>query len=332
MPPAATRLTSKHGCAAAVTVLVTGGAGFIGSQLVDRLLLAGETVRALDDFSTGRRENLDPRAELCQGDIADEELVRKAVTGTDVVFHQAALTSVARSVERPFATATTNSDGTLMLLMAARDAGVRRVVFASSSSVYGGTGPLPSTEDGSVCPRSPYAVSKLAAEHYCRVFTELYGLGTVALRYFNVYGPRQSPTSAYAAVVPLFIDALSSGRSPLLYGDGRQTRDFTFVDDVVDANLAAARAPAEACGRVFNVACGRAHSLLELLEVLGSLMAVNAVPVHQQRRGGDVLHSLADVSAARDVLGFEAKVGFEEGLQRTVALFGSSSGRRVGPS
>ena len=306
-----------------MTALVTGGAGFIGSQLVDRLLSAGETVRVLDDLSTGRRENLDPRAEFYQGDIGDQELVRKAVTGTDVVFHQAALTSVARSVERPMPTATTNSDGTLALLLAARDAGVRRVVFASSSSVYGGTGPLPSTEDGPVCPRSPYAVSKLTAEHYCRVFTELYGLGTVALRYFNVYGPRQSPTSAYAAVVPLFIAALSSGRSPVVHGDGHQSRDFTFVDDVVDANLAAAGAPAEACGRVFNVACGRAHTLLELLETLGRLMAVNAAPVYEQRRAGDVLHSLADVRAARDVLGFEAKVTFEEGLRRTVALFGS---------
>ncbi len=291
-----------------------------------RLLAEGTPVRVLDDLSTGRRENLDPGAELCEGDLCDEELVRKAVSGTEIVFHQAALTSVGRSVEHPLATDRTNSHGTLTLLTAARDAGVRRVVCASSSSVYGGAAPLPNREDAPVRPRSPYAVSKLAAEHYCRVFSQLYGLETVALRYFNVYGPGQSPASAYAAAVPLFVRALQHGQAPVVHGDGTQSRDFTFVDDVVEANLAAAAAPAGASGRVFNIACGKAHSLRELLEVLGQLMAVTPAPVFLAPRPGDILHSLADVDAARDVLGFQTQVGFAEGLGRTVDWSRASTG------
>ncbi|HMK98316.1 MAG TPA: NAD-dependent epimerase/dehydratase family protein [Acidimicrobiales bacterium] len=304
-----------------MTALVTGGAGFIGSHLVDRLLADGEEVRVLDNFSTGRRENLSSAVDLYEGDILDEELVRKAVKGADVVFHQAALTSVARSVEQPLATGLTNTHGTLNLLVAARDAGARRVVYASSSSVYGGVGPLPSTETGPTCPRSPYSASKLAAEQYCRVFSELYGLGTVALRYFNVYGPRQAVGSAYAAAVPLFIQALCRGEAPVVHGDGRQSRDFTFVEDVVEANLAAANAPPEAVGHVFNVARGSSQSLLELLEILSQLLGARVDPVHREPRPGDVRQSMADVRAARELLGFQARVAFHEGLRRTVEWF-----------
>ena len=304
----------------AVKVLVTGGAGFIGSNLVTRLLDEGYAVRVLDDFSTGRRENVDPRAELIEGDIDDEAIVREALRGVEVVFHQAAAGSVARSVAQPLVTDRVNTHGTLTVLKASLDAGVQRVVSASSSSVYGGAAGLPSVETATPSPRSPYAVSKLAGEHYCRVFTPVYGLATVTLRYFNVYGPRQRPDSAYAAVIPLFIVAFSAGQRPIIHGDGQQSRDFTFVDDVVDANLAAATAPAAAAaGRVFNIACGGSHSLLELLDVLGREMGVSVPPVHTEPRPGDIRASQADVTATREVLGFEAKVSFEEGLRRTVA-------------
>ncbi len=309
-----------------VKVLVTGGAGFIGSNLAARLLGEGYAVRVLDDFSTGRRENVDGRVELIEGDIADEELVREAVRGVQVVFHQAAAGSVARSVARPLVTDRVNTHGTLTVLKASLDSGVHRVVSASSSSIYGGAGALPSVETGTPMPRSPYAVSKLAGEHYCRVFTQVYGMETVTLRYFNVYGPRQRPDSSYAAVIPLFIRAFSVGQQPVIHGDGRQSRDFTFVDDVVEANLAAARAPAAAAGGVFNIACGGSHSLLELLEVLGREMGVSTAPVHAEPRPGDIRASQADVTAAREVLGFEAKVSFEEGLRRTIGWYRDVSG------
>lgn len=308
-------------------VLVTGGAGFIGSNLVARLLDEGFGVRVLDDFSTGRRENVDVRAELIEGDIDDDELVREAVRGAHVVFHQAAAGSVARSVAQPLVTDRVNTHGTLTVLKACLDSGVQRVVSASSSSVYGDAGALPSVETGTPMPRSPYAVSKLAGEHYCRVFTQVYGLETVTLRYFNVYGPKQRPDSSYAAVIPLFISALSTGQQPIVHGDGQQSRDFTFVDDVVEANLAAAQAPAPAAaGGVFNIACGGSHSLLELLDVLGREMGVSMAPVHTEPRPGDIRASQADVTAARQVLGFEAKVSFEEGLRRTVGWYREVSG------
>ena len=299
---------------------MTGGAGFIGSNLVDELLRHDERVRVLDDLSTGYRDNIDPRVDLIEADVADETLVRKTVEGADVVFHEAAHRSVIGSVEHPLATDRANTHGTLTVLTAARDAGVRRVVYASSSSVYGGAADLPTPESAPLRPRSPYAVSKLAGEQYCRVFTEVYGLETVVLRYFNVYGPRQRPDSAYAAVIPLFIRALEQGESPMIHGDGLQSRDFTFVEDVVAANLAAAEGPAAAVsGRVFNIAAGRTHSVLELLETLGRVMDVSPTPLHTSPRQGDIRHSQGDVTAARLKLGFEARVLFEDGLRRTTA-------------
>jgi UDP-glucose 4-epimerase len=256
---------------------------------------------------------------LVIGSVADEGLVRAAIDGCDLVFHQAAHKAVLRSVEHPLTTDTANTHGTLTILTAARDAGVRRVVHASSSSVYGGAARVPTPEADPTIPRSPYAVSKLAAEHYCRVFAELYGLETVALRYFNVYGPRQRPDATYAAVIPLFTDALLHGRQPVVHGDGLQSRDFTYISDVVDANLAAAAAPAEVCaGRVYNIAAGKTASLLDLLQILGELLGVTSEPDFAAPRPGDVRNSQADASAADADLGFRCQVELREGLRRTV--------------
>jgi UDP-glucose 4-epimerase len=305
-----------------VNVLVTGGAGFIGSHLVDRLIDEGHRVRVLDDLSTGREENVNPGADLIQGDVAEEATVRRAVAGVDVAFHQAAHRAVLRSVEHPLATDTANTHGTLTVLKASVDAGVMRVVYASSSSVYGGAAQRPTPESAPLWPRSPYAVSKVAGEHYCRVFTELYGLETVALRYFNVYGPRQRPESAYAAVVPLFIDALRTRERPEVHGDGEQSRDFTYIDDVVGANLAAAWAASSACsGKPYNVAGGRAYSVLDVLETVGRILGVPARPVHTEPRPGDVRHTRADIGAARRDLGHEPTVDLEAGLRETVEWF-----------
>jgi UDP-glucose 4-epimerase len=303
-------------------VLVTGGAGFIGSSLVRALIEQDHRVRVLDDLSTGFVENLHPNAVLFDGDVADETLVRKAVDGTEVVLHHAAHRSVIGSVERPLSTDTANTHGTLAVLKASLDAGVRRVVYASSSSIYGGAQQLPTSEDAPATPRSPYAVTKLAGEHYARVFSELYGLETVTLRYFNVFGPRQRPDSAYAAVIPLFIDALRHNRRPVVHGDGQQTRDFTYIDDVVAANLSAITSPAAACsGRAYNLAGGEVHSLLDLLTVLGRILGVDPKPVHTEPRPGDIRHSWADISAARRDLGYNPQVSFDDGLRSTVAWF-----------
>jgi UDP-glucose 4-epimerase len=302
-----------------VRALVTGGAGFIGSNLVDALHGGGHDVRVLDDLSTGYRENVDDGIEVLVGDVADEGLVREAVAGVDVVFHEAAHRSVLKSVEQPLLTDTANTHGTLTVLKAAADAGVRRVVYASSSSVYGGSEQFPTPETAPALPRSPYAVTKLAGEHYCRVFAELHRLETVSLRYFNVFGPRQRPDSAYAAVIPLFIEALRANQPPTVHGDGGQSRDFTYVSDVVAANLAAAEAPGEACrGQAYNVANGTSNSLLDLLEVLGGLMGVRPRPHHTDPRPGDVYATRGDSSEARRALGWSPRVSFEEGLKLTL--------------
>lgn len=303
--------------------LVTGGAGFIGSHLVDRLVRDGHRVRVLDNFSTGRMDNLQDSfgdVHLVEGDIRDQECVRRAVEGVDVVFHQAALPSVARSLADPRATHENNATGTLNVLLASRDVGVRRVICASSSSVYGDLAVDKKREDLPTAPKSPYAVSKLAAEQYCRAFRIGYGLETVALRYFNVFGPRQDPNSPYSAVVPRFVVAMLEGRRPVVYGDGRQSRDFTFVGNVVDANVLAANAPGVG-GEVFNIACGDNHSLLELHSILRGITGAQGEPEFAPVRAGDVLHSRADVARAHDRLGFAPLVNFRQGLQLTVEWY-----------
>jgi UDP-glucose 4-epimerase len=276
----------------------------------------------LDDLFSGNRDNVDSSVEAVIESVADEDAVRAAVESCDTVFHIGAHRAVLRSVENPLATDLANVHGTLTVLAAAHDAGARRVVCASSSSVYGGADQVPTPETAPLVPRSPYAVSKLAGEQYCRVYTELFGLETVSLRYFNVYGPRQRPDSAYAAVIPLFIEALRNGQPPIVHGDGLQSRDFTFVADAVAATIAAAAAPAEKCaGRVYNVAPGETHSLVELLEILGRLLGVEPEPKHTSERAGDVRQTWADPSAARRDLGFSCQISFEEGLRRTVDWF-----------
>ncbi len=299
--------------------LVTGGAGFIGSHLAARLLREGHGVRVLDNFSTGDRRNLDnllDDIELVEGDIQSSERVSSAARGCDVLFHQAALPSVPRSVQDPLASNGSNVVGTLNVLLAARDNGVRRVVFASSSSVYGANPVLPKREDMATLPLSPYAVGKLAGEGYCRSFSEVYGLETVALRYFNVFGPGQDPDSQYAAVIPRFITAVKAGRPVVIFGDGEQSRDFTFVSNAVDANLLAAEAQGLA-GRVFNVACGQRSSLNNLIDELRHLTGEAFVPRHEPARAGDVRDSLADLSLAHRELGYVPRVDFREGLRLT---------------
>lgn len=308
--------------------LVTGGAGFIGSNLVAALLKGGQTVRVLDNFLTGKRENLAGFAEtygdafeLVEGDLRDLPTVRKAVSGAVYVLHQGALPSVPRSVADPVLSSEINVGGTLNLLVAARDAGVRRVVFAASSSAYGDTPELPKRESMAPNPKSPYAAQKLMGEHYMRIFFEVYRLETLSLRYFNVFGPRQDPASMYAAVIPRFITAVLSGSPPVVYGDGLQTRDFSYIDNVVRANLLACEAPNAACGKVINIACGERVSLLEILETVYGLAGKRVAPRFDPPRPADVRDSLADISLAKDLLGYEPAVLFSEGLSRTFTYF-----------
>ncbi len=299
--------------------LVTGGAGFIGSHLAATLIERGDDVVVLDSLATGHRDNVPEGAAFVEGSVADPDVVATAVAGCEVVFHLGALGAVARSVAEPLTSDTANVRGTLAVLTAARDAGVRRLMFASSSSVYGGAEVVPTPESAPLRPRSPYAVTKLTGEHYCRVFAELFELETVALRYFNVFGPRQRPDSVYAAVIPLFARALLDGTRPFVHGDGQQSRDFTYVSDVVAANLAAADAPtAAANGKVFNIAGGYQHSLLDLLAELGRIVGTTPDPEFGQARAGDVRHSCADPRAAQDALGFECAVTLGTGLERTI--------------
>jgi UDP-glucose 4-epimerase len=302
------------------TCLVTGGAGFIGSHLVEALLARGRRVRVLDNFSTGDPTNLAAvrdEVEVIDGDITDRAAVAAATRGAAVVFHQAALASVPRSVADPAATHEACATGTLNVLLAARDAGARRVVYAASSSAYGNSARLPKREGDPTAPLSPYAVAKLAGEHYCAAFSEVYGLETVRLRYFNVFGPRQSPDSPYAAVIPLFLRETLAGRRPHIHGDGEQSRDFTFVEDVVRANLLAAEAPGVS-GRVYNVAGGRRVSLLQLAATINALLGTDIAPAHGPPRPGDVRHSQADISRAAADLGYAPRVSIEAGLRRCI--------------
>lgn len=302
--------------------LVTGGAGFIGCNVVRRLLLEGYEVRVLDNFSTGSRDNLKGLdVELIEGDLTSYHMVQRAVQGVDFVLHQGALPSVPRSVRDPITTTNVNVMGTLNLLTAAQEVGVKRVLYASSSSVYGDTPELPKRETMLPQPKSPYAASKLTGEHLCRSFYETYGLETVALRYFNVFGPFQNPFSEYAAVIPKFITAALSGKSVTIFGDGNQSRDFTFVQNVVEANLAAMKASEAALGKVMNVACGQSYTLLEFIELLKQLLGTHVNHECKDLRPGDVQHSWADISLARDLIGYTAPVSFEEGLRQTITWY-----------
>lgn len=320
--------------------LVTGGGGFIGSHLVEELLRRGERVRVLDNFATGKRENLTQvvnameaqrqaqaerlgaHLEVMEGDVRSYHIVREAVDGVDFILHQAALPSVPRSVRDPLTTNEVNVVGTLNILNAGKEAGVRRIVYASSSSIYGDLETLPKTEDMLPKPLSPYAVSKLAAEKYCQVFTRLYGLDTVCLRYFNVFGPRQDPTSQYSAVIPKFISIIAQGERPVVYGDGTQSRDFTYVSNVVQANLLACAAePAYAAGEVFNIAYGRRVTINELVRLINQLLGSSVEPSYAEPRLGDVRHSLANIGKARQYLGYAPEVDFATGLKRCIDFF-----------
>src|SRR5256714_8722182 len=303
--------------------LVTGGAGFIGSNLVRALAERGDDVRVLDNFSTGNRANLAEVAndvEIVEGELRSYERVHAATRGVEVVFHQGALPSVPRSVQDPLTTSAVNVEGTLNVLLAARDEGVRRVVCASSSSVYGNSGELPRLETANPDPISPYGVSKLAAERYCVSFSRVYPLETVALRYFNVFGPNQDPTSQYAAAVPRFITAIADGRPVSIYGDGEQRRDFTYVANVVEANLSAAVAEGVS-GTVLNIATGRATTVNELAEAIGALLGRSVERDEQPERPGDVRDSWADVTRARELLGWEPRIGLDEGLRLAAEFF-----------
>lgn len=305
--------------------LVTGGAGFIGSNLVRHLQKAGHEVRVFDNFSTGNRGNLvdlQRDIEIMEGDLRSAEACRHAVAGVDYVLHQGAMPSVQRSVQDPITSHETNANATLNLLVAARDAGVKRFVYASSSSIYGDSPTMPKQEEMMPRPKSPYATAKLAAEHYCRIFYELYGLETVCLRYFNVFGPYQDPSSHYSAVIPLFIKAILAQKSPLIFGDGTQSRDFTYVANNVSANLLATTAPAVG-GQVFNIACGKRYSLLDLVSTLNEILGSRIEPHFEPARKGDVKHSLADISKAQEKLGYTVQVDFVEGLGKTAEWYRS---------
>jgi UDP-glucose 4-epimerase len=303
--------------------LITGGAGFIGSNLAHALTARGEPVRILDDFSTGRAQNLsgiEDRIEILRGDIRDPATAGRAVEGIEVVLHQAALNSNPRSIKEPELTNAVNVAGTLRLLEAARAAGVRRVVYASSSSVYGDTPGLPKIEDMALAPMAPYGVSKLAAEYYCRVFTQVYGLETVSLRYFNVFGPRQHPDSEYAAVIPRFLRRMLAGKQPVIFGDGEHSRDFTPVENVVAANLLAAET-GQGVGEVFNIAGGSPSTLNQLAAWLNQLLGTSLAPVYEPPRPADIRHSYASIQKAERVLGYRPNVQVQEGLRQTVEWF-----------
>lgn len=305
-------------------VLVTGGAGFIGSNVVDALVKRGDEVRVLDNFSTGNKDHLasaGSKVELIEGDIRDKQAVTKSVQGIDCIFHIAALRAVLRSVDVPQETNDVNVGGTLNLLLAARDAGVKRFVFSSSSSIYGDTEKFPCEETDLPRPQSPYAASKIMGEYYCQIFTRLYGLETVALRYFNVFGPRQNPESKYSAVIPIFIDCLLKGQSPEIHWDGKQSRDFSYVDNVVAGNLLASEAKGTA-GEVFNIACHEEFSVLDIFNHLKEILKITKLePVFKPKRAGDVRRTFADISKSEKVLKFKVQTRFRPGLEKTVKWF-----------
>ena len=304
--------------------LVTGGAGFIGSSIAEALLAKGEKVRILDDFSTGRRSNIESlkgNVELVEGSIVDPAIVARVMDGVEIVFHEAAIPSVARSVDDPATSIRVGVDGTTNVLLAARHAKVRRVVFAASSSAYGDTPTLPKVETMKPAPLSPYAISKLTAEQLMTVFASLYGMETVSLRYFNVFGPRQDPTSQYAAVIPNFIKAALGKTRPVVFGDGEQTRDFCFIDNTVEANLLAASTPNRLSGEVVNIACGERISLNKLLEYIGDEAGAPLAPIYEPTRPGDVRDSLASIEAAHKLLGYTPRIKVREGLAKTFAAF-----------
>ncbi len=309
--------------------LVTGGAGFIGSNIVRKLVSDGEKVRVFDDFSTGRRENLAglDSAGIIEGSLTDMAALRGALSGVEYVLHQGAIPSVPRSIADPLQSNETNITGTLNLLTAAKEAGVRRVVFAASSSAYGDTEVLPKVETMDGDPLSPYAVGKFAGELYARVFAGIYGLETVSLRYFNIFGPYQDPASEYAAVIPKFIKAMLKGDPPTIYGDGELSRDFTYIDNAVEANLLACRSNRVGRGEVINIASGERYSLNQLVKALNEIMGTAIGPVYTKSQPGDVKHSLADISKARDLLNYEVKVSFRDGLKRTIGWFRANEGR-----
>jgi nucleoside-diphosphate-sugar epimerase len=312
--------------------LVTGGAGFIGSHLCEELIRRGERVRVVDSLITGKRENLAhlPQVEFLQGDLADIDVARRAVQGIEYVLHQAAIPSVPRSVEDPVTSNRANIDASLSVLVAARDAGVRRMVYAGSSSAYGNSETLPKVETMPTAPLSPYALQKLVAEQYCQMFTSLYGFETVTIRYFNVFGPRQDPSSPYSGVISLFISALCEDRRPTIYGDGEQTRDFTYVANVVDGVLRACHAPG-ASGEIINVATGGRISLKQLFETVKRKVGSQLEPIYSEPRAGDVRDSQADIGKAERLLGYTPSVSFDDGLGRTVAWYRESmvAGRKV---
>ena len=308
--------------------LVTGGAGFIGSNLAEALVARGEQVRVLDNFATGKRENIEPFSsslELIEGSLTDIDTCHRAVDGIDYVLHQGALPSVPKSVQLPLETNAANITGTLNILVAARDAKVKRVVYAASSSAYGDTEVLPKVETMPSNPKSPYAVQKYTGERYLGVFWETYGLQTVGLRYFNIFGPRQDPTSQYSAVIPKFITALLSNQAPVIYGDGKQSRDFTYIDNVVQANLKAATADERSAGQIMNIACGERIDLLDLARVINEILGTKIAPVHEAERVGDVKHSLADISKAARLIGYEPEVLFGEGVKKTIEYYRSNA-------
>lgn len=303
--------------------LVTGGAGFIGSHIVTALVERGDQVRVLDNLSTGTPQNLahlDGNVELIEGDVTNLAQVESAVKGVDVVFHEAAMASVPRSMAEPLASHAACATGTLAVLDAARRGGVHRVVFAASSSAYGDDPHMPKRETDPPAPISPYAAAKLSGEMYCRAFAAAFGLETVSLRYFNVFGPRQDPNGEYSAVIPKFVSMMLAGKRPTVFGDGGQSRDFVYVADVVQANLAAAAAPA-ASGQVFNVACGRQSSLLELIASINGALGTKIEPIFAPPRAGDVRESVADIAAARSVLGYEPRYDFNEGLRLSIDYY-----------